>query len=109
MDVVNLIISLISGLVGGNIAGSAMQDKSLGALGNSISGLIGGGTGGYILKLLGLFTSAVTTSAVTGQPTPVDASHLDLTTILANIGGSGVGGAILTAIVAWIKSASEQK
>lgn len=106
-SIVNLIISLISGLVGGNVAGAAMPDKNLGALGNSISGLIGGGVGGYILKLLGLFAATTATTAATGQP--VDASHaLDLTTILANIGGSGVSGAILTALVAWIKGASQK-
>ena len=40
MDIVNLLISLISGVVGGNIAGAAMKDKSLGGLGNSIAGLV---------------------------------------------------------------------
>lgn len=104
-SIINLIISLVSGLIGGNVAGAAMQEKDLGTLGNSISGLIGGGLGGYILKLLGLFAATTATTAATGQP--VDASHaLDLTTILANIGGSGVGGAILTALVTWIKNSS---
>lgn len=37
MDIVGLLISVISGAVGGNIAGAAMQDKSLGTLGNSIA------------------------------------------------------------------------
>ena len=37
MDFLNLIISLISGAVGGNIAGAALKDRSLGTVGNSIS------------------------------------------------------------------------
>ena len=49
MDIVSLIISLISGVVGGNIAGPAMQDKNLGVLGNTIAGFIGGGAGTFIL------------------------------------------------------------
>lgn len=50
MDLVGLLISVISGAVGGNIAGAAMQDKSLGTLGNSIAGVLGGGAGGAVLK-----------------------------------------------------------
>lgn len=43
MDMVGLAVSAISGLVGGNLSGVAFKDKSLGAIGNSIAGLIGGG------------------------------------------------------------------
>ena len=38
---VNLIIQLISGAIGGNIAGSALKDYSLGTLGNSIASIVG--------------------------------------------------------------------
>ena len=44
MDVTNLIIEA----VGGNVAGAALKDKSLGAIGNSIAGIVGGGVGGTI-------------------------------------------------------------
>lgn len=104
MDWVNLIISLVSGLAGGNIAGSLTKDKGMGPVGNSVSGAIGGGIGGYILQLLGLFGAAAATGATGTQP-PVDLAHLDLAQILGNIGGSGVGGAILTLIVNYIKNA----
>ena len=30
MDILNLIISLISGAIGGNVAGAALKDQSLG-------------------------------------------------------------------------------
>jgi uncharacterized membrane protein YeaQ/YmgE (transglycosylase-associated protein family) len=40
MDIVSLIISLVSGAVGGNAAGALMKDKSLGALGNSLAGIL---------------------------------------------------------------------
>jgi len=46
MDMTGLLVSLISGAVGGNVAGAAMQDKSLGTLGNSLAGIFGGGIGG---------------------------------------------------------------
>jgi uncharacterized membrane protein YeaQ/YmgE (transglycosylase-associated protein family) len=43
MDVMSLLVSLISGAVGGNVAGAAMKDKSLGTIGNSLAGILGGG------------------------------------------------------------------
>ena len=42
MDIVGLIIQLIAGAVGGNVAGAALKEKSLGSTGNSIAGAIGG-------------------------------------------------------------------
>ena len=91
MNLVGLLISLVSGAVGGNIAGAAMQDKSLGTLGNSIAGILGGGVGGWILGALGIL-------AQTG-------GSLDLTSIVGNVASGGVGGAVLLVIVSLIKSA----
>jgi len=92
MDIVNLIISLISGGVGGNIAGAALKDKSFGVLGNTVAGLIGGGLGDFILQAMGVLER----SAAGGQ--------LSLESILANVGTSGVSGAALLAIVSLIKN-----
>jgi uncharacterized membrane protein YeaQ/YmgE (transglycosylase-associated protein family) len=39
---------------GGNIAGSLLKNSSLGTLGNSIVGIVGGGHGGQLLGLLGV-------------------------------------------------------
>lgn len=100
MDILNIIISLISGIVGGNVAGAAMQDKSLGAVGNSVTGLLGGGAGGLLLKAFGVLGGAATGAAAAGGSPEIG----NLGSILGNIGGSGVGGAVLTIIVALIKS-----
>jgi uncharacterized membrane protein YeaQ/YmgE (transglycosylase-associated protein family) len=86
-----LLIQLISGAVGGNIAGSLMKKFNLGTLWNSVAGIVGGGLGGQILGLLGVVTSG------TGS--------LDLGSIIADIAGGGVGGGILLAIVGAIKKA----
>jgi uncharacterized membrane protein YeaQ/YmgE (transglycosylase-associated protein family) len=94
MDVVNFIISLVSGAVGGNAAGAAMKDKSLGTLWNSISGILGGGIGGAILQMLGVMSKG---------------GNLDIGSILANIAGGGVGGGILMAIVAALKGGLAKK
>jgi hypothetical protein len=67
-----------------------MKEKSLGTVGNSIAGILGGGLGGMILQ-------SIMGSAATG-------GSLDLTTILSNVAGGGVGGAILMAVVGIIKN-----
>jgi uncharacterized membrane protein YeaQ/YmgE (transglycosylase-associated protein family) len=50
MNIISLIIEAISGAVGGNVAGAAMKENSLGTVGNSIAGILGGGAGGMILQ-----------------------------------------------------------
>jgi uncharacterized membrane protein YeaQ/YmgE (transglycosylase-associated protein family) len=90
MNIISLIIQVISGAVGGNVAGAAMKENSLGTLGNSIAGIVGGGLGGTILQMV------MGTAAAGGG--------LDLQSILANVAGGGVGGAILMAIIGIIKN-----
>jgi hypothetical protein len=43
MNIISLIIEAISGAIGGNVAGAAMKENSLGTVGNSIAGIVGGG------------------------------------------------------------------
>jgi uncharacterized membrane protein YeaQ/YmgE (transglycosylase-associated protein family) len=89
MNIISLIISFVSGAVGGNLAGAAMKDKSLGVTGNSLSGILGGGIGGAILQLLGIGGAQGAT--------------LDIASILESIASGGVGGGILLAIVSVLK------
>lgn len=49
-----LIIQLVVGAVGGNLAGVLMPGKSLGLLWNSVLGILGGGIGAYLLNLIGI-------------------------------------------------------
>ena len=46
MDIVTLLVQLISGALGGNVAGSLLKNLSLGTVGNSLAGIVGGGLGG---------------------------------------------------------------
>jgi len=94
MDVTSLIIDLISGAVGGNAAGAAMPDKSLGTLGNTIAGLVGGGLGGQFVQAL--------LPALTGGGS-------DLSGILGNIAGSGIGGGLLMIAISLLKNALAAK
>ncbi len=95
MDIVSLVIDAVSGAVGGNVAGAAMKDYSLGAAGNSIAGILGGGLGGTILQ-------AVMGHAASG-------GNMDMGTILGNVAGGGVGGAVVMAVVGLIKNSMAKK
>ena len=70
----------------------ALKENSLGTVGNSIAGIVGGGLGGTLLQ------------SVLGGAATSGGGSLDLTTILSNVAGGGVGGAILMAIVGIIKN-----
>lgn len=85
-----LIVQLVSGAVGGNVAGAALKKLSLGTLGNSIVGILGGGLGGQLLGMLGISTGGET---------------MDVAGIVGNIAGGGVGGAALLAIIGAVKQA----
>lgn len=85
-----LIIQLVSGAAGGNAAGSLMKNLSLGTVGNSIVGILGGGIGGQLLGMLGIASG-------TGE--------LDIAGIIGSIASGGVGGGVLMAVIGIIKKA----
>ena len=92
--VVGLIIQLIAGGVGGNIAGSALKQYDLGTIGNTIAGVIGGGVGAQIIgQFLG------------GGAEAAGAGGFDIGSIISQIASGGVGGGILMVIVGLIKQA----
>ena len=79
-----IIIQLVSGAAGGNIAGALMKNLSLGTAGNSIAGIVGGGIGGQLLSMIG-------------------AGGMD--GIVGSLASGGVGGAVVMAVVGVIKKA----
>ena len=81
-----LIIQLVSGAVGGNLAGKLMKNFSLGTLWNSIAGILGGGLGG---QALGTFTNRLFMGGGGGQGQQNDNSNL--------VAGNGGGIIILRA------------
>lgn len=89
--VINLIVQLIAGAIGGNAMGSGLKNVDLGTMGNSIAGAIGGAGGGTLL------TSLIPLLAGT-------AGNVDIGSIVGQAVGGGVSGAILTAIVGIIKN-----
>lgn len=91
MDIIGLVTNLVGGGIGGNLSGAALKDKSLGVIGNTIAGVIGGAVGGYITQAVGILNSLGLADMTVGS-------------IAAEGGIAAVCGAILTAIVGFIKS-----
>ncbi|MGL4398040.1 MAG: hypothetical protein ACRCS9_16005 [Hyphomicrobium sp.] len=89
-----LIIQLVSGALGGNVAGGLLKNLSLGTLGNSLAGLVGGGLGGQILGPL----------IAGGAPVIAASGGLDIPAILAQVASGGVGGGVMLAVVGILKS-----
>ena len=83
-SLVNVILALVAGAIGGNVVGAMLRQYNLGPLGNSIAGILGGGLGGELLSMI-----------LSGGT--VDASGVD--SFLAQIIGGGIGGGLLMAIV----------
>jgi uncharacterized membrane protein YeaQ/YmgE (transglycosylase-associated protein family) len=95
MNWMPIIIQLISGGVGGNIAGALLKKFNLGPIGNTIAGILGGIGGGQLLGML--------TGAAAAAPAAA-AGGFDVSSMLSNIGGGGVGGAVIMVIVGLIKA-----
>jgi hypothetical protein len=94
--IVGLIIQLIAGGVGGNVAGAALKQYDLGTVGNTIAGVIGGGVGAQIIGAL-LGGGAGAAAVGTGD--------LDIGSIISQIASGGIGGGILMVVVGLIKQA----
>jgi len=90
MDIVSLLIQLASGALGGNAAGALFKNLSLGTLGNSLAGIVGGGIGGQILSQVLHVAPA--------------AGAMDIGSILTQVAGGGVGGGGLMALIGLLRS-----
>lgn len=86
MDIVNLLVQLISGAIGGHVAG--MDKHGMGPVLDSVLGGVGG-------IILGQVLVAMTADG---------AAALSIASIATSIIGGGAGGAILTVVAGFIKS-----
>ncbi len=91
MDILGLITNAVSGGVGGNVAGVAVKDQSLGAMGNSIAGAVGGVAGAWILQAMGVLNS-------------LGLADMNLASISGDVATSAMSGGVITAIIGAIKN-----
>lgn len=92
MDISTLLIQLVSGALGGNAAGAYNKDASLGPIGNTIAGAVGGGVGGQLLHaLLGIGGTAA-------------ASGLDIGTIVSAFATGGISGGLTALVIGYLKT-----
>ena len=80
-QIINLIIQLVAGAIGGYGAGAALKNLNLGTLGNTIAGAIGGVAGGKV------FTAMIPVLAGVAGTT-------DFGALVGQAVGGGVSGAI---------------
>lgn len=90
MSVTELLIAIIAGAAGGNVASNLFRRYSLGMAGNTVTGVIGGVLGSKIL------------SGLTGQAA-TDGITIGL--VILHLIGGGVGGALLQVIAGAVKGA----
>ena len=95
MNWIALIIQLVSGAVGGHLAGGAMKNMNLSMIVRTVAGAIGGVGGG---QLAGMLMTGGTAAAASG---------MDIGAIITQILSGGVGGAVLTAIAGMVMKSSK--
>jgi uncharacterized membrane protein YeaQ/YmgE (transglycosylase-associated protein family) len=98
MNVMGIVTDLIAGGVGGNIAAAVLKKFDLGPIGNTVAGIVGGVGGGQLLSMLmsGGAAAAATSAASSGG--------MDMSSIIGNVAGGGVGGAIVMAVIGLVKA-----
>ena len=96
--IINFIIQIVAGALGGHAAGGLFKNIDLGPLAKTIAGAAGGGIGGSILQSL---IPALGGAASSGG--------FDIATAAGNLAGGGITGAIVTVVVGLIKNALFKK
>lgn len=94
---IDLIVQMISGAVGGNIAGAAIKNFNMGWLLNSVAGLAGGGLAGHFLgPVVGPLLGVVGSAAAAGS--------LDPMAIASSVVTGGLGGTVVSALAGVVKN-----
>jgi hypothetical protein len=87
---IDLIIQIVAGVIGGHAAGATLKSCTLGAIGNTIAGAIGGVAG---VQLLAQVMPALASTA----------GNVDVGALVGQIIGGGAGGAIFAVLAGLTK------
>ena len=96
-----LVIQLVSGLIGGNLAGALLKKHSLGQSRNSMAGILGGAIAGQFLAMMD--SPAPATADVAAS------SGLDMATILVSVVASGAAGGLLMVLAGLANSLANKR
>ena len=88
-----IVIQLVAGALGSNLAGRRGEGAGMGTAGNTLAGAAGGVGLAQLLHLLGLGAGG---------------GGMDLASLLTSILGGGVGGGVLTAIIGALMGGSRR-
>jgi len=89
MYIVFIIIQMLTGIVGGNLLANMAKNLSMGAKRNSIVGMIGGGIGGQVFRVM--------------EITAGQSGGLDFDSILGSVLAGVAGGGAVMLVVGYIK------
>jgi hypothetical protein len=98
--IIGIIIQIIAGAIGGNAAGAAAKNYSLGAAGNTIAGGVGGLILTQVLAAMGIGEPGMATA----EGAAPGAGGLDVGALIGQLVGGGAGGAVLTLIAGVVKN-----
>lgn len=82
------LIPLLSGAVGGNVAGGLVEKLNQGTLINTIAGIAGGGLGGVVMNAMGMASGA---------------GSMDVGSIISQVASGGIGGGVILAVVGVVR------
>jgi uncharacterized membrane protein YeaQ/YmgE (transglycosylase-associated protein family) len=95
----NLVIQIVTGVLGAHFAASAAEEHSFGFFGHTLAGVIAGALSGYFLQRL-----AVTVVTASGSLNQVDAAD---NVVLQGLTGLAAGGCLML-VVGFIKHSIER-
>jgi uncharacterized membrane protein YeaQ/YmgE (transglycosylase-associated protein family) len=98
--VTNLLIQIITGILGGHAAASAAKEHGFGAFGHTIVGALGGALSGYFLQTFA--STVVTGSGSISEPTALEEG------VLQGLTGAAAGG-IAMLLFGFVKHSMQQK
>ena len=95
----NLVIQIVTGVLGAHFAASAAQEHGFGFLGHTIVGAVGGALSGYFLQKL-----AVTVVTASGSLNEIGAAD---NAVLQGLSGLAAGGCLML-VVGFVKHSIEK-
>jgi hypothetical protein len=91
MDPLLLIVQILGGSTGGQLAGSRLKSLSSGSVGNWLAGMVGGMLGGNVVNSSLGITKSMTATGV------------DPGVLLSQLIGSGIGGGLMMILVGMLR------